>query len=851
MTMGQLAARLAGGLLRPVDPDILRQVVHDVLPAVAMGELEPIKKLPGMVRAAVSTLDKVWRAGIDLSKGAHPRLRALHALEQEVLCKLPPSMKRPADLVEFACRRVGHAPLVLGPVEIHGHSEMSPCWRPLLAKLAETVPVAWIAGARYVPPWLKSTKVDIRIEAASNASPTLYSCTHPQHEALEALRWIRGLLASGVAPEEIAITAVSPADFDDHILALSRDANSPVHFVHGIKVLTGRDGQVVAALAEILAKGISQEKVRRLFALLRTSSAVLRDLPATWTNVLPADAPLTTIERWEQAFARVNSAHWPDSIDRSALVLDVLRSLEKGLQASADVGEKLLKGAPLALWQRALDDGPAQALPVTLERLRSDDGLEPASNVIWTSAIALASAPRPYVRLLALNAGRWPRLISEDRLIPDHVLPTGELDPLPVAEADNRDFATIVAAAKSVTISYSRRDVEGRLLGRSPIVSDLKETYLGRARFPEHAASEADRLLARPVEFATAPIAISGLSCWRDWYRGEITGHDGLVGRTHPRLQKVFDRPLSATSLRLLLRDPIRFTWRYALGWKQPEEADEPLRLDGLAFGNIVHSLLQTAVDALEIAGGLAGATPAQIEDAVDLALKMTIAEWEGEEPVPPGLIWRNAIERVRRVSTAALSYPLKPFMGQKSWTEVPFGTAEGPGVKNSPWRSDQLVEIPGTGIRIQGHIDRLDVSGDGSHARVLDYKTGKLNKKMADVVIKGGSELQRCLYAFAVKTLLPNSVEIEAALLYPGAQDGEQGLFPLANIDVVLDKLVAAIGLARDSLLSGIAVPGADASDTYNDFAFALPANAGYLPRKLPLARERLGQATNIWDEA
>jgi hypothetical protein len=132
----------------------------------------------------------------------------------------------------------------------------------------------------------------------------------------------------------------------------------------------------------------------------------------------------------------------------------------------------------------------------------------------------------------------------------------------------------------------------------------------------------------------------------------------------------------------------------------------------------------------------------------------------------------------------------------------------------------------------------------------VLDYKTGKLNKKMADVVIKGGGELQRCLYAFAVKTLLASKVEIEAALLYPGAPEGEQALFPLGNVDAVLERLAGAIALACDSLVSGLAVPGVDADDEYNDYSFALPASAGYLPRKLPLARERLGQAANIWDE-
>jgi len=35
---------------------------------------------------------------------------------------------------------------------------------------------------------------------------------------------------------------------------------------------------------------------------------------------------------------------------------------------------------------------------------------------------------------------------------------------------------------------------------------------------------------------------------------------------------------MSATSLKLLLRDPIRFVWRYALGWKQPDGARIPTR---------------------------------------------------------------------------------------------------------------------------------------------------------------------------------------------------------------------------------------------------------------------------------
>ncbi|WP_244625915.1 hypothetical protein [Bradyrhizobium betae] len=88
--MAQVAARLAGGFLTPIDIDALREVIRTTLPTISLGELEPIKGLPGMVRAAVGTLDKAWRADIDLSTIKHPRLQALAALESEVLQRLPP-----------------------------------------------------------------------------------------------------------------------------------------------------------------------------------------------------------------------------------------------------------------------------------------------------------------------------------------------------------------------------------------------------------------------------------------------------------------------------------------------------------------------------------------------------------------------------------------------------------------------------------------------------------------------------------------------------------------------------------------------------------------------------------------
>src|SRR6516225_12422732 len=64
ITFEQLATRLAGGLSRPIDDQNLRAAIQAVLPGIALGELDGLKSLPGLVSAAIDTLRKAWRAGI-------------------------------------------------------------------------------------------------------------------------------------------------------------------------------------------------------------------------------------------------------------------------------------------------------------------------------------------------------------------------------------------------------------------------------------------------------------------------------------------------------------------------------------------------------------------------------------------------------------------------------------------------------------------------------------------------------------------------------------------------------------------------------------------------------------------
>ena len=850
MTFEQVSSRMAGGLSRPVEYDSLRVAIKSVLPETKLGELDGIKALPGMVTASADTLYKAWLAGIDLQARAsdHPRLRSIATLEEAVLRTLPPTMMRPVDIVNLGLKRIHHAKALFGPVDIVGITELSPCWRPLIQAIALRVPVRWIAGPRSVPEWIDESIVEIVRSKPEAPKIVAVTAANTYHEALEAFRWARQLLATGKAkPEEIAIASVNPSEYDDHFVALRRDANINLHFVHGAKVTTSWEGQAAAALADTLMRGVSQTRIRRLNALLAAGPGPFQDLPQNWTRILPADAPLSSPEAWVRLIDRLTASDWPDGEDHGSALAEIIATLAKGIDAAEEAGEQLLPPRALPIWRRALDAGATASLDRNLEGLHRDDRLDPCASICWMPASSLAASPRRFVRLLGLNSSRWPRGISEDRLLSDHIIPTSELDPLPVAAADRRDFETILATTgQEVVVSLARRDDEGRLRGRSELLfqTQPEETYLRRNGVPAHAFSETDRLLARPLEVRAIPQAAAASTCWRNWHRKDLTPHDGPIRSGHPVLRIILDRTHSASSLRQLLRNPLGFVWRYALRWRSLESSEDPLILDPPAFGDLVHMVLDRALRTLEADGGLSMATEEQIADSVDRASGEIAHLWETERAVPPPLIWRRTLEEARELSSRGLSIRDEDLSGSRSYSEVPFGGAEPKSDAAVPWDPKQTVEIPAAGFRIAGYIDRFDISADGHQALVCDYKTGQPPSKT--IAIDGGKELQRCLYAFAAQAMLGSDVDIRASLSYLRTQ-----------LDLELDapkrtllEVAVYLAAARENLVGGGTVIGIDAGQAYDDLAFALPANAkvAYCERKMPAVMDRLGDAANVW---
>jgi hypothetical protein len=527
LTLPLLAARLAGGFIAPATQEILYPAIRQALEAGGYEDLDKVSQLPGMPVAVLSALRDWWDMGVPASFPDNARLRDFTLLERRVRNALPCGTLSPPDLVATALGRLRFAPKLVGAITIQDVPDIQAVWRPLIEALHDVVPVRWIAPQQSRRAWFTGETETRSFGAASLASADL--CADPRSEVREALRWARALVTGGIAsPHEIVISAASPGVWDDAFLVLSREAGLPVHFTHGIPALATREGQACAALADILLRGLSQERVRLLFARLPRSPAK-ENLPGDWAKGLRRSAALTSPALWRHALEQTRGERADSDLAERAL-LPILEDLARGIPSAELVGGRLLKGAALTLWRNALRMAPPQAIELSLQALRVADGLEPGNAIAWGPARHVAAAPRAYVRLIGLDANAWPRRSYENPLLPQHLLGQPRL---PSAEATERDqimHDIIVGQSTSYTLSRAYRSATGCLQAASALWPKERERVVGRSAIPAHAFSESDRLYARPTDAGKDPQVRASRSCWRAWWDDEQhTAHDGRV----------------------------------------------------------------------------------------------------------------------------------------------------------------------------------------------------------------------------------------------------------------------------------------------------------------------------------
>ncbi len=870
MTMDDLVARLAGGFVTTIDTTLLRETVQEVLSETHLGDLDTIKDLPGFVGAATHTLYKAWYSSFDLRQD-HPRVQAIARLEQAVLEKLPVSMLRPEDLIAAARSRIRHAPAILGPVSILGMTELHPCWWPLIELLGKHISVTWIAGPRHIPTRLPKS---CNLESAPEENPeiTAISASTPYHEAIEAIRWARQLVVQeNVRPGDIAIAATDTAAYDDYFIALRGESDLPLYFAHGVCVTNSPQGQATAALADILLRGITADRLNRLSAHKRFLADEIKEFGKSWRKLSrQIDAVHTLLH--EQLGVRLEAMATADGGSEqhalSILLSEVTNSYavspgENPTMRLTDhatmkrvwlrTGEKLLKGAACTLWKRVLKVAPAASFEQTISGISLQEPPEFCERVAWMPAKSLAASPRRYVRLLGLNSRHWPRENTEDRLLTGPGLEDAAktLDPLPVADADQRDFTTICKTTTDCVIcSFARHDGDGKALGKSHLLStDLLEQaiHLFRNAKPLHAMSEADRLQAQPEDLNNDPSAMRALACWRNWRTSRVTKHDGLIRANHPLINHILSRPASATSLTRMLRAPLGYVWYYGLGWRGTDVNTDTLTLNPKQFGELVHSVLQVVLQKLNANREAPDQKP--LKECIRDGVKSGMNAWGALHGTPPKLLWRHMQKHVLEIA-------LNVFLNEtwiangSSYAEIPFGSQPADGEDDLPWDVTAPVTLKGTGLRVTGSIDRLDLDPDNKRAYLLDYKTGKPYKEAR---LNGGRELQRCIYLVAAQALLGQDIDISATLLF--VKTGEQLELPEPQ-NHYIDKLSSGVNAAVSNLRNGNALFGAPPANKswgiYEDLRLALPADSHrvYAPRKEIDVKAKLGRdLCDFWE--
>jgi hypothetical protein len=846
MTVTQLAARLAGGFLHQVTGEELEFAVARALEAGGFEDIETVRHFPGMIRAVARTLRAAWNADFRLANAPddHARMRDLGLIENRVRDFLPGGARLPAALRDEARAQMQSAPTLLGPLSIAGVHFIEPVWRSLIHELCAIAPVVWTAPPGADTAWFRG---DVRTVEGRAAKPMQVTCADPRHEVLETFRWARALIAAGQArPKDIAICGVATDEWDEHVVALMEETGLPVCFPHGRPCLGTADGQRCAALADVLLHGLSQARVRRLFALTAGQRTALDVLPRDWLRV-PRSASLTSAAEWAQALDRLEFS----DIDPRPVVMPLLTLLDRGTAAAKEAADTFLRGRARRLWERATRAAPAAALELSLRTIRVEDERDASDSIAWAPAWQVAAAPRPWVRLLGLTERGWPRSSGEDPLLPEHIVPPGTLDADPPSEADRRAFGIIAACAtQGIIFSRGRRNAQGARTGPSPLLQpDTSALALARTRLAEHASSESDRLTARPQDVAEHLATGSALRCWQSWHSQDLTAHDGLLVADHTVIAESIAELQSPTSLTRLLRDPLGFVWKYALGWRAPDDRERPLILKPDEFGRLVHELLRRTVDTLEPTPGFTVARTEEIKDALDTAVRHVITTWPLERPVPPEVLWVNTVRQAAVMALAGLTGERFTESGTRSWTEVPFGEHAHPPTPanpNWPWDPALRVSVPGTAVAIRGKIDRVDLRAGAIAVRVTDYKTGLQPDNAETTVIAGGAELQRVLYGLACRQLLSETPAIRARLIY---LKDKSGIFLLSDLDGAITQTAAFVNTACDALTRGHAVPGPAAEDRHNDLRLALPASPAYFRRKQSAFMAAAGDLVRFWE--
>jgi len=282
---------------------------------------------------------------------------------------------------------------------------------------------------------------------------------------------------------------------------------------------------------------------------------------------------------------------------------------------------------------------------------------------------------------------------------------------------------------------------------------------------------------------------------------------------------------VAPTTLEDYARCPFAFYMRHVLGIDPMDEPEEALILTPLEKGLLYHEVLEQFMRRAR-ADGLLPLTN-DSRDALFAVARKVAASGDWSLASLPGARELALGNLLAGLSLWLAAEALEDTDFEPAYFEARFGGRVRPGDDETLSREEGVPfeAEGGVHVRFSGKIDRVDVSSDGSRARVIDYKTGAPSKKKGRVLYSG-RRLQLPVYMLAASRMLEPvqpDVEIESAqYFYVGGSDGtDRVVLTRRQLEASMDDLARVVAYVVRGVTSGVfVVPPKDAGCSYCDFA-------------------------------
>ena len=241
------------------------------------------------------------------------------------------------------------------------------------------------------------------------------------------------------------------------------------------------------------------------------------------------------------------------------------------------------------------------------------------------------------------------------------------------------------------------------------------------------------------------------------WGTRRFTPYDGVFS-SRAALRELSDLldsrgwSFSPTSLEAYAGCPFSYFLGHMLGVAFLEEPERALSITPLQRGNIVHAILARLYDAFRKENLLPLGEGAYAEAAAltGMITNRFLDDYPKHEPVGLPVFW----EMERRV----ISNAIMQLVGEECVDETDYRPAffeKSFGVRSRA--ADVSFACADRMVHFHGRIDRIDL-GEGARFRVIDYKTGSLDR-FKDQELGGGTTLQLPIYLLAASKLLDRPV--------------------------------------------------------------------------------------------